>query len=324
MGISQTLTNKARLETVLAGEAPDQPPHFELVFYLAREMFGLDQQAVESKYTPNSKAWHDALVGYHTEVSARLIDELGWAAIPADVLDTRLDPLEMIPHFKAELGDRALVFAFNGQGVYWMPSGSDIMDFVVTMFEKPEELHAGARAKLAAAQELARRQVDAGVDFIIQNSDFGFNQGPFISPAHFREFVTPYMTEFVQTVHDLGVPVILHSDGNLNEILDQLYETGIDGYQSVDPQGDMDIRAVREQYPEWILMGNVNCSMLQDTREQEIRESVQYCMTYGGMGKPYILSTSNCIFPGMPPESYWIMLDEYRRMADLHRRGLAE
>ena len=100
-----------------------------------------------------------------------------------------------------------------------------------------------------------------------------------------------------------------------SEILDQIHSTGIDGYQSVDPQGHMDIKEVREQYPDWILMGNVACNMLQDTDEAKIRESVRYCMTHGGIGKPYIFSTSNCIFNGMPPESYRIMLDEYRKMA---------
>jgi hypothetical protein len=37
-------------------------------------------------------------------------------------------------------------------------------------------------------------------------------------------------------------------------------------------------------------------------------------MKYGGVGKPYIFSTSNCIFNGMPTESYRIMLDEYQQL----------
>ena len=60
-------------------------------------------------------------------------------------------------------------------------------------------------------------------------------------------------------------------------------------------------------------MGNVNCSMLQYANEPQIRESVRYCLTHGGIGKPYIFSTSKCIYPGMPMESYRIMLDEYAR-----------
>jgi uroporphyrinogen decarboxylase len=118
----------------------------------------------------------------------------------------------------------------------------------------------------------------------------------------------------VETIHALGKRAILHSDGCLNLILDQIHSTGIDGYQSIDPQGHMDIQTVRRQYPDWLLMGNVSCALLQDTNEQKIRQAVQYCMTYGGVGKRYIFSTSNCIFKGMPPESYRIMLDEYRRM----------
>lgn len=29
-----------------------------------------------------------------------------------------------------------------------------------------------------------------------------------------------------------------------------IFSTGVDGYQSIDPQGQMDIRKVREQFPD--------------------------------------------------------------------------
>ena len=61
-------------------------------------------------------------------------------------------------------------------------------------------------------------------------------------------------------------------------------------------------------------MGNVKSSMLQDAVENEIRESVEYCMKHGGVGKRYIFSTSNCFFDGMPNESYDIMLREYKKI----------
>jgi len=54
--------------------------------------------------------------------------------------------------------------------------------------------------------------------------------------------------------------------------------------------------------------------MLQDTDDGKIRDSVRYCMEHGGIGKPYIFSTSNCIFSGMPVDSYKIMLDEYQQL----------
>jgi uroporphyrinogen decarboxylase len=38
-------------------------------------------------------------------------------------------------------------------------------------------------------------------------------------------------------------------------------------------------------------------------------------MTHGKPGGRYIFSSSNCIFKGLPLESYHVMLDEYNRLA---------
>ncbi len=298
--MNQAPSNKSRLQAILRGETPDVPPHFELVFQLEREAFGIELMPWDQlrKASPAERERQAALT---IEIAERLVDEYGWAAVAGDVAA-----------LKKAVGDRALVYAFNGGGTFWLMPGNEMMEFVVRLFEDPESIHQEARAKCDASIELAKQQADAGADFICINSDYGFNSGPFVSPKHFAEFVTPYLTEIVAAIHDLGLPAILHSDGNLNAILDQLVSTGLDGYQSVDPQGSMDIKAVREKYPDLILMGNVECAMLQDTNEDRIRESVRYCMTHGGIGKRYIFSSSNCIFAGMPLESYHVMLDEYR------------
>lgn len=298
--MAEFANNKQRLESILNGTAPDYPPHFELVFQLPKEAFGIEMMSHED-WLKASDAERARDAELYIDMCERLVDEYEWSAVQGDV-----------KQLKDRVGDRALVYSFNGSGTFWLMPGNEMMDFVVRMFENPEDLHEEARRKCKESIELAKMQCDSGADFIIINSDYGFNSGPFISPKHFQEFVTPYLAEIVSAIHDFGVPAILHSDGNLNAILDQLVGTGLDGYQSVDPQGHMDIKAVREKYPDLILMGNVECSMLQDTNDERIRESVQYCMKYGGIGKRYIFSTSNCIFAGMPLESYKIMLDEYK------------
>jgi len=311
------MTGKDRLALLLKGHVPDRPPHFELDFHLAKEMFGMDPAGVKEKAYSSETARLDALLGFHIELQHHLVEDLGYAVAS---FSAEHPPEQGITKVKEALGDRALISGYDWSGIFWMPSGSDIMDFVVKMFERPDEMHSEARKKCDVAKDRLKMQADAGADFFLLCYDFGFNEGPFISPGHFREFVTPYLAELVAAAHDLGKKAILHSDGDLREILDQIYSTGIDGYQSIDPQGHMDIKEVRRQYPDLILMGNVACNMLQDADEEKIRESVQYCMEHGGLGKPYIFSTSNCIFPGMPPESYRIMLDEYDRIA-MHTNG---
>ncbi len=296
-----TMTGKEKLEEILKGRIPDSPPHWELVFQIEKAMFGMDRDAVASTDLPH----------FQLDVYNRLIDEYDWAAVSGGY-----DPVE-IERTKTALGHKALVPAYEGDGVFWMPTGENMMDFAVRLYEHRTALHEEAREKCDNAKRFFRQAADAGADFFVLTYDFGYNDAPFVSPQHFADIVTPYLTEIVQSIHDLGKKVILHSDGCLNLILDQLYSTGLDGYQSVDPQGNMDIKKVRALYPDWILMGNVACNMLQDVNEKRIRESVRYCMTHGGAGRPYIFSTSNCIYEGMPAESYKIMFDEYRRIMQM-------
>lgn len=286
------------MQCILDGGIPDVPPHWELVFQIEKEMFGMDPDSVQESDRQS----------FQVDVYHRLIDEFDWAAVRGGY-----DAHE-IHRIKSDLGHKALIAAYEGSGVFWMPTGGDIMDFVVRLFEQPEELHAEARRKCDTAKTFFKQAVDAGADFFVLTYDFGFNDAPFVSPAQFADIVAPYLKELVETIHNLGRKAILHSDGCLTQILDQIHSTGIDGYQSIDPQGHMDIRQVRQRYPDWILMGNVACNMLQDVNEADIRASVRNCMTHGGIGSKYIFSTSNCIFKGMPPQSYRVMLDEYRRL----------
>lgn len=299
------MTEKQRIECVLNGGIPDKVPHFELDFQLFKEAFGIDMP-----YT--YKAGKEEAAGFKAQVLdawEQVVDTYHWAAVP-------MNCDHLITETKKRLGDKALVFCYNGDGTFWMPTGSEIMQFSIDLYENPEKLHQEAKVKCRNAKELAKIQADMGADFICLNSDFGFNDGPFISPAMFAEFVTPYLTEIVGTIHDLGLKAILHSDGDLRKILDQLVSSGIDGYQSVDPQGHMDIAQVKAQYGDkLILMGNVMSSALQDSDPETIRQSVDYAIRNGKPGGKYIFSTSNCIFNGMPLENYHIMLDEYEKLA---------
>jgi len=309
---SPVYSDRTRLEMVLKGRAPDYPPHFEMLFQLELEAFGMDRAALDSK--PGDPTGRT--LAFEIEMRARVAERYGWAAV--DTGFPGADTPEGMKRLQDAIGGRALIFAFNGQGTFWMPpvgtDGIEMTDFASMLYEEPEQLHEVARRKCKESIELARRQAGLGVDFIIMNSDYAYNQAPFISPDHFREFVTPYLAEIVAAIHELGLPVLLHSDGNLNKILDQIHSTGVDGHQSVDPQGGMDLARVRAAYPDWVLMGNVACNLLQDVDEEQIRLAVRDCMRDGGIGRRYIFSTSNCVFKGMPLESYEIMHDEYRRI----------
>lgn len=65
------MTNKERMECLLAGGVPDLPPHWEIDFKLHHEMFGIDIWGA-----PQSQ-WNDRFL----ELGHRLVDDLNYAVV---------------------------------------------------------------------------------------------------------------------------------------------------------------------------------------------------------------------------------------------------
>ena len=308
------MNGRERLQAVFEGRIPDKVPHFEMVFQIPEAAFGLSWPTWPEMAAAKTDAERSRLLDKSLDIWEKIIERYDYAAvqIPVNYLGLVGEPAKRA---RKRWGDRVMLYDFNGGGTFWMMPGTEMMAFTELLYLRPDEAHAQARAKRDASIGLARTQVDHGADFIIINSDYAYNQGPFVSPKMFAEFITPYLAEIVAKMHEFGVPAILHSDGDMSLILDQIVSTGMDGYQSVDPQANMDIAEVRRLFPNLLLMGNVKTSLLQHVDDPAIRESVRYCMNAAKPGGRYIFSTSNCIFNGMPLESYHVMLDEYEKLA---------
>ncbi len=135
--------------------------------------------------------------------------------------------------------------------------------------------------------------------------DYCFNTGPFMSPAQFAEFVTPYLARLIQGYRDMGFYTVKHTDGNIMPILDQLVQAHPHALHSLDPQAGVDIAEVKRLYGDRVcLIGNVNCGLLDTGTEEECVESARYCLKHGMPGGGYIFSTSNCVYTGMRLSRY--------------------
>ena len=59
--------------------------------------------------------------------------------------------------------------------------------------QNPAQIHEIAEERTRTALAVFDKMIDVGADFIHIVNDVAWNNGPFISPKHFREFITPYM-----------------------------------------------------------------------------------------------------------------------------------
>ncbi|MDQ1258061.1 MAG: Uroporphyrinogen deCOase protein, partial [Candidatus Hydrogenedentes bacterium] len=251
------MTGKERFLKTLRFEEPDRPPHFEAMFELEYEAFGLR--------FPDRHSWagcsareKEGKIAACMEIYARIVERYAWDALA--VYWPWSDP-DGVAAAQRTFGGRIAVGGMVGGGVWAIESVTDWPQFASDLMERREVLHAAAEAKCAAALDAIDRLVDSGADFIFLPHDVAFNAGPFISPEDFADLVAPYWARLVARVKDRGAIAIIHTDGQIMPILDQLIGLGADCLQSIDPMAGVDIAEVkRRTHGKLALMGNVQCS----------------------------------------------------------------
>jgi len=224
------------------------------------------------------------------------------------------ESLLLIDIIRNKTGDKYFLM-LHGDATYGVPDGKSMVEFSYRLADKPEE--ARERACLMVDHALARAErfhQHGGLDGFALCADYCLNQGPFLSPTQFAEFVTPYLTKLIAGYRDMGFYTIKHTDGNIMPIIDQLIAAKPHALHSLDPQAGVDIAQVKQMYGDKVcLIGNVNCGLLQTGTDEDVIASSRYALKSGMSGGGYIFSTSNCVYTGMSLFRYELMLDVWRK-----------
>lgn len=72
------------------------------------------------------------------------------------------------------------------------------------------------------------RYLQIGVDIFQIPEDLGMQVGPMLSPDKFDEYIVPCYRRMTERVRSAGVPVHMHSDGDIRTLTDSLMSCGID------------------------------------------------------------------------------------------------
>lgn len=147
---------------------------------------------------------------------------------------------------------------------------------------------------------VAERVCQLGFDIFISIDDLAFKTGPFFSPTVFRDLVLP---RFKSIAEKITTPWILHSDGNVMPLLDDLLSLGIAGLHP-NEKGAMDIRAMKQQYGDRLcLLGNVDLNTLATGTPEEVDREVRELIRDMGPGGGYMVSSGNSLADYLRPEN---------------------
>lgn len=160
--------------------------------------------------------------------------------------------------------------------------------------------------------EIGCKLVENGADLVLVADDLAYSSGTFFSPDILRDIVFPVLKDEIHEIKKTGAPVMLHSDGDLNGVMEDLIDCGFDGLQSLQPSAGMDIGRIKEKYGDKLtLMGNLDLNtLLPFGSPEEVREAVRSLITTAAPGGGFILSTCNILTRDIPVGNALAMYDE--------------
>lgn len=204
----------------------------------------------------------------------------------------------------------------------WLLTGLE--NFMMLLYDDPEL----AGNVLAHCTDFfiegGRRMVEAGVDALIFADDYGSNTGPLLSPDQYREHVFPHTKRMIDAFRTFGVPVIMHSDGNLNLILKDLVGMGISAYHPMERASHMKIDEIKKTHGKTIcLIGNVNNkSTLVTGHKQDIEDEVRECIRSAAPGGGYILASDHSLHDDIPNANVFALYEAGRRFGSYPIKGV--
>lgn len=297
-------------------------PHFELVFYLTMEAFGkLHPQHRNfgqwDQMEEKERQLHLADIADTYIMTAEKYEHDAIFIHQAGGINDIEDTFRLIDIIREKTDDKYFLM-MHGDATYSIPNGDKICEFIYRLADEPEKVKEEAEKMVADALERgAKFAAHGGLDGFALCADYCFNDNPFLSPAHFAEFIVPYLKKLIAGYRDQGFYVIKHTDGNIMPILDQLVDCNPHAIHSLDPQGGVDMAEVKRLAGDKVcLIGNVNCAMMDSGTDEEVIESAKYALENGMPGGGYIFSTSNCIYTGMKLKRYELILDVWKKFGN--------
>ncbi len=332
------MTGKERLLAALNRQVPDHVPTMEWVvasnvmeaMYGTRDanlfagLAGLDGLAVSLDYknevleTGNGgdvirNEWgiickvheeYPVPIRYPIEESEDLED----FTVPDPDADYRYDKIKLA---LKTLGDQKLIVGRVRDVVSQPRDLLGFENYLAAFYTDEELLHRLMQISLDFSCRVCENLHDLGVEAIVVGDDIANNNNMLMSPDMFRRMILPYFTKLVRHAKSMGMKVIKHSDGNLNAVVEDLINSGIDCLDPIDRRGSMDLRALKQAYGHRIAFkGNVDCvSTLVDQPLSAVRREVAQCLLEGGRDGGLIISSSNSIHAGVNPENWKYFLE---------------
>jgi len=193
------------------------------------------------------------------------------------------------------------VFADTAMGLGSAYVSMGIEHFSLMLYDEPKFVEAVLDMFADWSAKVTSVISEIGFDVIVISDDLAGRDGPLFSPQIIRDLVLP---RYKKVVSQIKIPWILHSDGNIHSLMDDILPLGMKGIANLEP-GPMDIVQVKKDYGGKVcLMGNIDLHYtLTRGTPWETKKEVKQRIRQIGPGGGYLLASSNGLTAYCKPEN---------------------
>jgi len=307
---------RERVLATLYHQETDKIPRFEIwIDALIEELGQGDPVSIYAKMgqdcvmmptinPPKSNAWRDGVDewgrlwegGIFVDGVVDTLDDLEKYTPALDYVEQFFDQ-NHIQEVRKTYPDHCLIF-----GTHIGPFTAGYMamgfkSFFSRLVKDPAFIHRLLAARTEWCITVYQKAASLGAEVLILGDDSGHGGGPMISPKMWREYIYPYHRQIVDAV---DVPVIWHSDGNVEPLLPMAIEAGFVGFHGVDPMAGMNLSEIKQKFGrDLVLIGNVDARVLFSPDLEPVRREVDRCIDQGAPSGGYMIASCNSIYEGM-------------------------
>ena len=241
----------------------------------------------EKPGTTDPKAWNLEFTSFIHERPD--LDKFPWEAA-ADIDFSKLHAVkELLPEGMKVIAVSGKIFTLT-----WMLMGFNNFALKLVLDESlvAEVFERVASIQFKALEAIFSMDHVAGVWVV---DDVAFGTGPMISPLAFKKHVFSWYRKVGDKCHENNRIFLMHSDGDLTMLMDDLIGMGLDVIQPIDPSC-MDMAKVKKQWGDRIcLVGNVSNELLRSGTTAEIAARVKELLRDVAPGGGFALGSGNSV-----------------------------
>jgi len=277
---------------------------------------GQDAMIIEALWAPLRKIGKDEKLRIINDRSIKNRKDLE-KVVPPTQEDINLKIKFVREYIQAAKGTNIGVTLFTGcffQTNYEFVVG--FVDFMPKIIEDLEFLEELMDIAVDYYVKLVEAACKEGIHFLWAADDVAYRSGLFVRPELFKRIWRPQMEKIFAPALERGIPVMFHSDGKLDSIMDMLIDMGVSCVHPMDPYC-IDYRDYKKRYGKRVaLAGNTDIAfpLAKGTPEDVRRDVIEHLKVMKPGGR-YIFCSSHSIVNYIPLENYEAMINTFHEHA---------